>query len=221
VKYLTYNTFPARQDVSKYFSPWMIIHQENISYQQHCRTFCSTYVLAHNKSDPTNTNAPHALDCIYLRPNASGCHECLHLQTNRVITCRRVTPLSITPAIITLLHTIAKQDGMPKGLKITNGYVTILFDSSWIPGVDFDNKQFKDKDYHDDKPYSNNDEDDDDDDNEEDNYDDKEDNVDKMDPNEVANILQDWAQNAGVQAPQDAPAQEEETVLKAEEPPTD
>jgi hypothetical protein len=39
VKYLTYesarkpNIFPARQGVSKYFSPWIIIHQENISYQ--------------------------------------------------------------------------------------------------------------------------------------------------------------------------------------------
>jgi hypothetical protein len=98
VKYLTYesarkpNIFPARQGVSKYFSPRMIIHQENISYQQHCRTSCGTYVLAHNEPDQTNTNAPSALDCLYLRPNASGGHKCLHLQTNRVITRRRVTP---------------------------------------------------------------------------------------------------------------------------------
>jgi hypothetical protein len=46
VKYLTYksarkpNISPARQGVSKYFSPRMIIHQENITYQQHCRTSC-------------------------------------------------------------------------------------------------------------------------------------------------------------------------------------
>jgi hypothetical protein len=42
-----------------------------------------------------------------------------------------------------------------------------------------------------------------------------------MDPNEVANIWQDRAQNAGVQGPpQDTPAQQEETVFEAEEPPT-
>jgi hypothetical protein len=158
VKYLTYksarmpNIFPVRQGVSKYFSLLMIIHQENITYKQHCRTSCGTYVLAHNKPNPTNTNAPCALDCLYLRPNASGRHECLHLQTNRVITHRRVTPLPTTPAIITLIHTIAKQDGMPRGLKISNCYGTVLFDSSWIAGVDYDNEQFEDEDY-DDEPY--------------------------------------------------------------------
>jgi hypothetical protein len=162
VKYLTYesarkpNIFPARQGVSKYFSPQMIIHQENITFQQHCRTSCSTYVLAHNKPEPTNTNAPRALDCLYLRPNASGRHKCLHLQTNRVITRRRMTPVSITPAIITLVHTIAKQDGMPKGLKIINHYGTVLFDSSWIAGVDYDNEQFEDEDYNDELYYDDN-----------------------------------------------------------------
>jgi hypothetical protein len=228
VKYLTYesarrpNFFPATQGVSKYFSPRKIIHQENVSYQSHCRTSCGTYVLAHNEPGQTNTHAPRALDCLYLRPNASGRHECLHLQTNRLITRRRVTPLPITPSIITLVHKIAEKDGMPKGLKITNRYGTILYDSSWIAGVDFDNEQFEDKDYDDDEPYDNNDHDADDDEDDDDNYDDNENNVDEMDPNEVANILQDWAQNLGVQGPpQDAPAQEEETVFEAEEPPTE
>jgi hypothetical protein len=171
VKYLTYesarkpNIFPARQGVSKYFSPRMIIHQENISYQQHCKTSCGTYVLAHHEPDPTNKNAPRALDCLYLRPNASGHHECLHLHTNRVITRRRVTPLPITPAIIKLVHTIAEQDGMPKGLKISNRFGTVLFYSSWIAGVDYNNKEFEDEDYDDNdhEPYDNHDDDDDND----------------------------------------------------------
>jgi hypothetical protein len=201
----------------------MIIHQGNISYQQHCRTSCGTYVLAHNEPDQTNTKAPRALDCLYLRPNASGRQECLHLQTNRVITRRSVTPLPITPAIITLIHKIAEQDGMLQGLKIANRYGTILYDSSWIAGVDFDNEQFEeeDKDYDHDEPYDNNDHDADDDEDDDD-YDDNENNVDEMDPNEVADILQDRAQNAGVQGPpQDAPAQQEEIVFEGEEPPTE
>ncbi len=36
---------------------------------------------------------------------------------------------------------------MPKGLKISNRYGTVLFDSSWITGVDYDNEQFEDEDY--------------------------------------------------------------------------
>ena len=43
-----------------------------------------------------------------------------------------------------------------------------------------------------------------------------------MDPNEVAKILQDWTQNAGVyEQPHDTPEEEEETVFEAEELPTE
>ena len=136
--------------------------------------------------------------------------------TNRVITRRRVTPLPITPAIITLVHTIAEQDGMPKGLKISNRYGTVLFDSSWIAGVDYDNEQFEDEGYED-EPYD--DDDDDDGDDNDDDYDENGNNVDEMDSNEVADILQDRTQNAGVH--EDTPAQEEETVFEAVEPPTE
>jgi hypothetical protein len=149
----------------------------------------------------------------------------VYTSRQRVITRRRVTPLPITPAIITLVHTIAKQDGMPKGLKISNCYGTVLFHSSWIAGVDFDNKQLEDKNYDDKmyepyEPYNDNDDDDDDDD--DDNYDKNENNIDKMDQNEVAEILQDPTQNAGVhEQPHDTPAEEEETIFKADEPPTE
>ena len=214
VKYLAYesarkpNIFPARQGISKYFSPRMIIHQENISYQQHCKTSCGTYVLAHNEPNTTNTNAPRALDCLYLRPTASGRHECLHLNTNKVITRRRVTPSPITPDIIKLVHTIAEQDEMPKGLKISNRYGTILFDSSWIAGVEYNEDLFEDED----EDYDNNED-------EEDNYEDEE-QFDAMDPNEVADILQDRIQNAGVDEPQEPPEfqNEEEEIVFEEEP---
>jgi hypothetical protein len=95
--------------------------------------------------------------------------------------------------------------------------------NSWIAGVDFDNEQFEDadKDYDDDEPYDNNDHNANDDEDDDD-FDDNENNVDEIDPNEVANILQDRAQNAGVQGPpQDAPAQQQETIFKAEEPATE
>jgi hypothetical protein len=60
---------------------------------------------------------------------------------NRMITRRRVTPIPITPAIIKMVHRIAEQDGMPKGLKITNHTGQVLYDSTWIAGVDDDDDE--------------------------------------------------------------------------------
>jgi hypothetical protein len=80
-----------------------------------------------------------------------------------MITRRRVTPIPITPAIIKMVHRIAEQDGMPKGLKITNRTRQVLYDSTWIAGVDYDEDEFEDEDYH---PSSDEDEDSDDSDDE-------------------------------------------------------
>jgi hypothetical protein len=116
------NFFPAKNGISQYYSPRMILHQQNLDYNKHCQYAFGTYVQAHDEHDPSNTNTPHTLDCIYLRynDNEQGGHDLLHLQMNRMITRRRVTPIPITPAIIKMVHRIAKQDGMPKGLKIDN-----------------------------------------------------------------------------------------------------
>jgi hypothetical protein len=78
-----------------------------------------------------------------------------------MITRRRITPIPITPAIIKMVHRIAKQDGMPKGLKITKCTGQVLYDSTWIAGVDYDEDEFQDEDYH---PSSDKDEDEDSDD---------------------------------------------------------
>jgi hypothetical protein len=117
-----------------------------------------------------------------------------------------VTPSPITPDIIKLVHTIAKQEEMPKGLKISNRYGTVLFDSSWIAGVEYNEDLFEDKDY---------DSNDDDEDNNK-----EEEQFDAMDPNEVADILQDRTQNAGVDEPQEPQEfqNEEEEIVFEEEP---
>ncbi|KAG7349565.1 hypothetical protein IV203_012162 [Nitzschia inconspicua] len=69
------------------------------------------FVQALNEPDPSNTNAPRTLDCIYLRytpDNDQGGHELLHLATNRIITRRQVTPIPLTPAAIQAVHTLAE-----------------------------------------------------------------------------------------------------------------
>jgi hypothetical protein len=159
----------------------MILHQRNLDYDKHCQYAFGTYVQAHDEPDPSNTNAPRTLDCIYLRynDNEQGCHDLLHFQMNRMITRRHITPIPITPAIIKMVHRIAEQDGMPKGLKITKRTGQVLYDSTWIAGVDYDEDEFEDEDYH---PSSDEDEDSDD----RDDDDDDEDMYDEMDPDAIA-----------------------------------
>ena len=120
-----------------------------MDYGHHCQYAFGTYVQAHDEPDPKNTNAPRTLDCIYLRYNDSnqGGHELLHLQTNRIIIRRKVTPIPITPAVIRQINHIAEQEGMPEGLKIMNRYGEVLYDSTWIAGVDYDQETFEDNDF--------------------------------------------------------------------------
>ena len=114
------NFFPNKNGVSKHYSPRMIVHKENIDYNKQCVHVFGEYVLAHEEPIHKNTNAPRALDCIYLRPmhNAQGGHELLHLLTNKVIMRRKVTKIPITTSIIDQVHELARLDGMPKGLSL-------------------------------------------------------------------------------------------------------
>ncbi len=50
---------------------------------------------------------------------------------------------SLAPAIIKQVDLIAKMDGMPKGLKITNHTGQVLYDSAWIAGVEYDQDELK------------------------------------------------------------------------------
>ena len=143
------NFSPAKHGVSKYYSPRMILHQQSLDYSKHGQYSFGTYVQAHDEPQPSNTNAPRSLDCIYLRYNSNhqGGHELLHLPTNAVILRRHVTAIPITLSIIMQVHRIAERDGMPKGLKVHNRFGTLLYDSAWIAGVDYNEEQFDDDDY--------------------------------------------------------------------------
>jgi hypothetical protein len=153
------NFFPRKNGISPYFSPRMILHQRNLDYAKHCQYAFGTYVQAHDEPIPANTNAPRSLDCIYLRynDNAQGGHELLHLPTNSLITRRKITPVPITPSIITQVHELAEIEQMPEGLKIANRTGRLFYDSAWIAGVDYDNEAFDeeaDDDYVDDEDNS-------------------------------------------------------------------
>ncbi len=173
------NFFPNKHGVSKHYSRRMILHQENLDYNRHCKFVFGEYVQAHDEPQNTNTNAPRSLDCIYLRPtdNIQGGHEVLHLQTNQVVKRRTLTPAVVTPTIVKMVHRLAELDGMPKGLKIHNRTNQVLFDSAWIAGVDYNEELFDDEDYDFDKESESDDEEDE-----------EEDEYDEMDENELADI---------------------------------
>ncbi len=100
-------------------------------------------------------------------------------------------PIPITPVIIKQVDHIAKMNGMPEGLKITNHTGQVLYDSAWIAGVEYDEDEIEDQDYEeeedkdDDSGYTN-DSDDDHDDDDNDWYD-------KMDPDEIAALAEPLA----------------------------
>ena len=196
------NFFPARHGVSQFYSPRMILHQRNLQYNKHCKYSFGSFVEAAHDPNPKNTNAPRTLDCIYLRyhENDQGGHQCLHLQTNRIITRAKVTPVPITAAVINQVRTIATQENMPDGLKIKNKYDVVLYDSAWIAGVDYDAEEESES--EDDETYIASEEDEDDDDeldDEDDNGEDDDDDEDNdNDDAENAGVHYDDAENAGV-----------------------
>ena len=138
--------FPNKRGISKYYSPRMIIHQENLDYKKHCNHSFGEYVLAHNEND-----RQQKLDCIYLRPTASnqGRHELLQLPTNREIIRAKCISIPITPSIIKQVHALARLGNMPYGLKIKNKTNKIMFDSTWIAEVDYKAEEFNNLDYDD------------------------------------------------------------------------
>jgi Reverse transcriptase (RNA-dependent DNA polymerase) len=183
------NFFPPKGGVSPYYSPRMIMHQQNLDYEKHCSIPFGSYVQAHHEPDPKNTNLPRTLDCIYLRyvDNEQGGNHLLDLRTGRTIKRRVVTPVPITQNVIELVHKMAEKDGMSSGLKIETKSGTILYDSSWIAGVDYEINRNR------------NEVDDNDDEENEDHEDDDESRYDEMDLNDIAEILQERSVNEAQQ----------------------
>jgi hypothetical protein len=177
------NFFPAQHGISPYYSPRMILHQRHLDYDKHCQIGFGTFVQALNEPNPSNTTASRSLDCIYLRYNDShqGGHDLLHLQTNKLITRRKVFQLPISPGVIQQVHRLAQQDGQPEGLKITNKTGRLLYDQAWIAGVDYNEEdEFgdSDSDYQTDSGDSSGSDDD------------NNDHYDEMDPNEIAELAE-------------------------------
>ena len=170
------NYFPPKNGLSPYFSPHSIVNGTPIDYHKHCGIPFGTYCQAHDESQPKNSQLPRTIDTVYLRPiyNMQGGHQLLNLLTKKIITRRNVTPLPLSQVIINTVEKMAQDDNM-KGLNLRTQTGHILYDSSWIAGVDYDESEDSDDESTTDDHENNDDDDDDDDDddnNNEENYED-------------------------------------------------
>ena len=132
------NLFPAKGGISPYFSPHIITGGRAIDYTKHCQTTFGSYVQAVQENNPMNTNAPRTLDCIYLRPlqNVQGGHELLNLTTGLVITRPRVWEIPVTDVVIKAVEKLAADQGVDS-LKLQGRTKQILHPADWIAGVEY------------------------------------------------------------------------------------
>jgi hypothetical protein len=166
----------------------MTLHQANLDFSKHCSIPFGSYVQAHQEPNPTNAQHPRTLDCIFLRyvDNLQGGHKLLNLHSGHTIKRRTITPVPITQNAIDLVHALATQQGIPDGIKITSKTGVILYDSSHLVGVDYDQDDPEDNPEDDDYQDS------------EDSSETSEENAnfyDPMDENEIAELLSNQVLN--------------------------
>ena len=154
------NYFPAKNGVSPYFSPHVLMHKRNIDYHKHCTYSFGEYVQAYQEEQIKNNNKPHTLDCIYLEPTfkSTGGHYVMNIATDACMTKNRLWRVPITQTVINAVKSLAESQGY-KSLKLLGKNKTRLLPSNWD----------KDEEYIFDDSYDSDDNDDDN--NEEDNVD--------------------------------------------------
>ena len=117
------NLFPAKGGVSKHYSPRMILTQQVLDYEKHCKVPFGSFVQATHEPERKNSNISRTIDCIYLRPSNSmqGGHEVMDLNTGGVITRSRVKVIPLSDFIIKTVERMAEEQGM-KELKFRNKF---------------------------------------------------------------------------------------------------
>lgn len=70
--------------------------------------------MAHDEPIPTNTLKPRAIDTLYLRPldNVQDGHLVFNLDTEEIISRRKVTEVPITPEVIARVDAIGHKEDM-------------------------------------------------------------------------------------------------------------
>ena len=78
------NFFQPRGGISKVYSPRMILHQENLDFDQHCAYPFGTYLPADDDKQPENSMHPYTLDCITYRYRNTPKTDASHIPRDSV-----------------------------------------------------------------------------------------------------------------------------------------
>ena len=92
------NWFPAKGGVSKYYSPHMLLRQQQLNYNTNFVAPFGSFVQAYEERNPKNNNTPQTIDAIYLRPTSDRQrgHKVINLTTGQVVVRPRVMKIPIT-----------------------------------------------------------------------------------------------------------------------------
>ena len=103
------NFIPPKGGISAYYSPREIVTGQRLNYKKECLISFLSYVLAHDEPMPSNSQAPRAIDCLYVGPavySTQGGHECYNIATGKIINCHRITIAPVTAAIIAAVEAL-------------------------------------------------------------------------------------------------------------------
>lgn len=132
---------PAENGVSDRISPaTLILGTDPFDYKKLLLSF-GQYVQAFDCNVPTNTQRSRGIPAIAMSisPNENGVYFFLNLETARIISRRKFTPLLLSDAAIRCFEDIAKAENQPL---IPNGCPTF----KWAPGIEIGDPEDPDED---------------------------------------------------------------------------
>jgi len=140
------NHFPAKNGTLKCCSPHVIMNQEPIDCNKHCKCELGGHVQAHHQNDPAHSTTERTIDATHLRPNSNrqGGHRVMNPHTGKPIAQNKVAPVPMTKLVLNQVKKMAKDQGIAE-VKFTNKRGMQLPHSDWLAGVDYDNDCFEDE----------------------------------------------------------------------------
>ena len=133
------NFYPPKGGLHQFYSPYQIVHQKTLDFNRYCKIPFGSYVtVPQDNGNRTNTQEPRVLDGIYLGPtdNDTAGVRVLDLISGRTITRSYATKCPISESVIQRVNELAEKDAS-RGLIIKTKRGKVLYDSTWIAGVDY------------------------------------------------------------------------------------
>ena len=135
----SFNWVPPKGGISKFYSPYMIMSHQGLDMNKHFQYELGAYVQVYAETQPTNTNRPRTLDCIYLSPdwnNLNGGHRVMDLNTGKEIRRHKIVcELPITELFINRVAQMAEKQGIKKLKFLDRKRNEIIFPDADLGGV--------------------------------------------------------------------------------------